>query len=79
MSTNRATHVLVALDLNDEGDVRAVLDFLGDALVSHETGTQTFGGAARAVHRFSFDRTVRNTHAHGVGYRAGFMVHCESV
>lgn len=76
--------VLVAVDWENSGrSPEPVLDFLRehDALVAHEVGWQAHWktGETQPVHRFRFDAgKVRNTEVHGVGFRAGFVVHVES-
>lgn len=40
---------------------------------------QDFRGVTRPRHEITFDANVlRNTEVHGIGYRAGFIVHIES-
>lgn len=76
---------LVAVDWKAEGlDIAPVLAFLGDAVIDHVETLQPYAGTKtgpeQPVHRVTFDRSkVRPAHAHGVGYRAGFLVHLERV
>ena len=74
-------NVLHATDWDGTGQVQPILDFLGEDLISHETGSQPHWqtGEPQTVHTFTFSRDTRNTHAHGVGFRAGFVVNCETI
>lgn len=82
-TTTAPTHTprpetLVAVDWSNEGlDIAPVLAFVGDALISHESGEQTHWktGAVQPFHRVTFDsRAIRNTEVHGRGYGCGFLV-----
>ena len=67
------------LHATDMGDRTVSLDDLiariGPAFVKYERG-QDRTGKDRTVHLITFDTSIlRNTEAHGMGYRAGFVVH----
>lgn len=76
--------VLVAIDYDRRGDepLWAVLDELDNAgaLLAHDVEQMPHPTRPDAdpltVHRVSFDaRRYRNTEVHGLGYRAGYVVH----
>lgn len=78
-----ATETLVAVDFDgDDLPIEPVIAYLLDAGADPqvETGTEPHWrtGAPQTVHRLAYDGTAaRSTHVHGVGFRAGFIVHCE--
>jgi hypothetical protein len=72
------TYDLVAIDLDDNGlKLETLLSRIGDALVSYKL-EKSYSGAP--AHRLTISSAkLRNTEAHGIGYRLGFLVHCEVV
>lgn len=73
---------LVAMN-HGAGDrsIEPVLRFIDQALLDHQVITQPHWRTKEPniVHRVTFDADqVRNTEVHGIGYRAGFIVHIES-
>lgn len=83
----RAPEALVAIDWEGGHDIQPVLDRLAEvgALMGIQTGPYSLpnpGGdrVERTRHVVTFDRNmIRDTEAHGIGYRAGFVVHIEAV
>ena len=76
------TQTLVAIDWEgiglDVGPILAYLSDSDDAATGHVIEAQSHPRtqAPQIVHRITFDRDkVRGAHVHGVGYRAGFIVH----
>lgn len=80
--TDHRTQTLVAIDWDGGTDIAPVLDRLGVA-VSHyviTTISTTSNGqpVEKTAHRIRFNTAViRNTEAHGIAYRAGFVSHIE--
>lgn len=73
------TYTLQATEFDPEReyDIDALLASLGDAVVTHHTGTVAHWktGAPLVDHRIDIDRSkMRDTVAHGYGYRYGFIV-----
>lgn len=77
------TYVLVALDWpRNDGfvpNLPHLLALIGEHVVSVDTGEQSHHrtGEPIPVHRIAVAATLRNTEAHGMGYRCGFVVHIE--
>jgi len=79
------TETLVAVDFGPSGgrvpDVDRLASGIGGAAVSFTTASQPHWrtGEPQIVHRVVFDADrLRNTEAHGIGYRCGFVVHIEA-
>lgn len=78
------TYTLVAVDCGPTQGVTPNFDHLvsrlGDAVIGIVTGTEPHWktGAPQTVHRIELDANrLRNTEAHGIGYRCAFLVHID--
>lgn len=88
-TATRNLYRLVCLNWDELTDVPRRLEALrtrfAAALISDEKDTvevPTLSGGQRTVARYTFTldgSMLRNTHAHDIGYRQGFIVHTETV
>jgi hypothetical protein len=75
------TRTLVAVDWDGDANLDRLLDRIGDALIDVTTVVEarpvrTNDVVDKTVHYVRFDGSkVRDTHVHGYGYHAGFLVH----